>query len=66
MAKIPSFLKLLRVNEGNPVRISSQIKNVAATIKRKNIRQKGVKLFRATLVATKENPQKITASARAI
>jgi hypothetical protein len=41
-------------------------KKIEAPEKRKNIRQKGGKLSRAIFVATKDNPQKITAMARAV
>ena len=51
---------------GRPVRISKKVKKIEAAKKRKNIRQKGGKTCRATFVATKDDPQKRTADARAV
>ncbi len=51
---------------GNPVFLNKKTKKIAAVKNRKKMRQNGVKLKRATLVATNDNPQKITAVARAI
>ncbi len=51
---------------GAPFRKRIMLKNIDANENLMKMRQKGVKLWRAILVATKEKPQKVTAKMSAI
>jgi two-component SAPR family response regulator len=65
MASNTRELMFFLVRAGKPVRQRRIIKKIAAEKNLKKMRQKGVKLWRAILVATKERPQKRTAVAKA-
>jgi len=61
MARRISDLTFFLVISGSPVFLRRKTKKSAAVKKRKKMRQNGVKLNSAILVATKESPQQITA-----
>ena len=65
MASNARDLMFFAVRAGKPVRQRRIMKKIPAEKNLKKMRQKGVKLWRAILVATNESPQKRTAVAKA-